>query len=70
MTKIRELRQKMGLNVTRMSWEARIHTSTLSRVELRKQTASARNRELISSFLGIPQEEAFDSEGFAVLAKK
>ncbi len=67
MTKIRKLRQILALSIAGMSYNTRIHSSTLSRVELRREAASARAREVISSFLGIPQDEAFNSDGFAAV---
>ena len=69
-TKLKLLRQGVGLTIINLSHRTGIHPSTISMIERRRQASSARAREIISSFLGIPQEEAFDSEGFAVLAKK
>lgn len=66
MTQIRALRLKMGLGLVAACHEAKVHPATLSAVEQKKQKASKRTREVISSFLGIAQAEAFDAEGFAV----
>ena len=66
MTRIRELRQAMGLTVAGLSYETRIHPSLISLVERRKAPASERVREGLSTFLGIPLREAFDDKGLAV----
>lgn len=66
MTKIKELRQDRGLSIAGLCYETRIHPTTLSMVERRRLAASQRVKEVVSSFLGIPQEQAFDGDGLAV----
>ena len=66
MTKIRELRQSRGLSMAALSYRTQVHPSTLSLAERRKLAPGKRVREVISSFLDIPEEEAFDSSGFAL----
>ena len=66
MTRIQILRKALGLSVAGLSYETRIHPSTLSLVERRKAPASERVRGGLSSFLGMPQREAFDDKGLAI----
>ena len=65
-TKLKQMRLEIGLSIKNLSHEIGVHASTISMLERRRLASSVRAREVISSFLGIPQEEAFDSEGFAV----
>ena len=66
MTRIRELRLGRGLRVIDLSFETRVHPSQLSSIERRKLAASVRIREILCSFLCVPESEAFDGDGLAV----
>ena len=68
-TKIRELRLARGLRIIDLSREALINNSDLSSVEMRRRAASRKMQAAISEFFGIPQSEAFDNEGWAVLSQ-
>lgn len=66
MTRIRELRQEKGLSMAALSYETQVHPTTLSLAERRKLAPGKRVREVISLFLGVPEEEVFDADGLAV----
>lgn len=68
-TKIRELRLARGLRIIDFSREALINNSDLSSVEMRRRAASRKMQAAISEFFGIPQSEAFDDGGWAVLSQ-
>ena len=69
MTKIRALRQARGLRIIDLSRKALVNPSDLSSVEMRRRAASRKMQAAISEFFGIPQSEAFDDGGWAVLSQ-
>lgn len=66
MTKIRELREKKGLNIIEVSHITRINPTVLSQVERRKLAPGKWVCATICEFFGIHENEAFDSDGLAV----
>lgn len=68
-TKIRELRLARGLRIIDLSREALLNPADISSVEMRRRAASRNMQAALSEFFGIPQSEAFDDEGWAVLSQ-
>lgn len=66
MTRIRELRQKKGLSIAALCYETKTHPTALSLAERRKLAPGKRVRDAVCSFLGIPENEAFDTDGLAL----
>lgn len=66
MTKIRALRIENDLTAKAVAEQLRLDKSVLSFVERRKAKASDRVRLKLCKFFGVPEQELFDGERFAI----
>jgi len=66
MTKIRVLRIENDLTAKDLARNLKINASALSFVENQKSRASDRIRYKLSSFFGVPEQELFSDDRFAV----
>jgi transcriptional regulator with XRE-family HTH domain len=66
MTKIRALRIENDLTAKAVAEQLKLDQSVLSFVERRKAKASDRVRLKLCKFFGVPEQELFDGERFAI----
>ena len=66
MTKLKLFRLERDLKAKEIARDLDIHPSTISTVEARKAKASDRVRLKLSSFFGVPEQELFSGDRFAV----
>ena len=66
MTKIRALRIENDMTAKTLAEQLRLDKSVLSFVERRKAKASDRVRLKLCKFFGVPEQELFDGERFAI----
>ena len=66
MTKVRELRIKNDLTAKDLARNLKINASSLSYIENRRARASDKIRYKLSGFFGVPEQELFDGERFAI----
>jgi ribosome-binding protein aMBF1 (putative translation factor) len=66
LTNIRALREEQKLSITGLSHQLQVNATVLSLAERRKLAPSARVRKEVCAFLGLSEQQAFDTEGLAV----
>lgn len=66
MTKIRALRIENDLTAKAVAEQLKLDQSVLSFVERRKAKASDRVRLKLCKFFGVPEQELFDGERYAI----
>lgn len=59
MLKMQIERIKKGLTFTDLSYQVKIHPSTLGKIESKKMIAYEPHKQKLSSFFGLPAEELF-----------
>ena len=66
MTRLRAERERRGLSIAMLSHGALVNPSVVSVVERRIGIASPQFRRAVSEYFDCPEENFFDSKGFAV----
>ena len=66
MSRIRDLRMKKGLSISKLSQVAGVNASVVSWAELGKLAASPAVRTTLSNFYGEAEEELFLKNGMAI----
>ena len=66
MSKIRNLREAMGMGLVEACHEIKIHPYLLSAVERGKLKATQNTQDVVCGYYGIVAGDFFDKEGFAV----
>jgi transcriptional regulator with XRE-family HTH domain len=66
MTKVRALRIENDLTAKDLARNLKINASSLSYVENRRARASDKIRHKLSCFFGLPEQELFSDDGYAV----
>jgi hypothetical protein len=54
------------LSVIDLAFETRIHPSQISCIERRKSAASAKAKNVLSSFFGVDEASVFEHDGLAL----
>ena len=65
MSKLRELRKKRGLSISKTSQQSSVNASALSWIELGKVVASPMTRASLAKFYGEKEDTLFHPSGIA-----